>query len=173
MSLSSAAVSVVWRDDITDAQVLAFGATSPFSGVGTITIGSGFGVGSGWVLTANHVLTTGRTGTFVLPGLGSWTIAGAYRFAGPGVSVGRLTGFTTTGLFTPTLNLTPYRPNQPVVSTGFGLSPTQSSDTYNDDGKRRGLYTVSLGISYFSSSSTGRATPSRIGSTRRAIQARC
>ena len=162
-AVSASAPAVVWRNDIDDADVLAFGNTSQFIGVGELVDAGGTGTyigrgnGFGWVLTANHVLTNGETSAFRLPGLGTWQLNNTYRIPGTDVSIARLVNFNL-DIFAPQLNTAPIDAGALFVSAGFGLSREESLDDYNDDGRRRGYQSRLTGIETRTSSSTGPGT---------------
>ncbi|TWU48719.1 Trypsin [Rubripirellula tenax] len=63
------ASAVVWRDDLTDAEVQELARQGQFAGVGTVSGGgTGSAIAPGWVLTARHVVGNGSRVTFRLDG---------------------------------------------------------------------------------------------------------
>lgn len=68
--LSQSADAVIWRDDLSDAEVRELAAQGQFAGVGTVTGGgTGVAIAPGWVLTARHVVDNGRAVTFRINGV--------------------------------------------------------------------------------------------------------
>lgn len=147
---ASSASAVVWRNDRTDAQMLAFGADARFAGVGQLFVGGGFGSatylgfgnGSHWLLTAKHVIGTGQTGTFKFFGGPSFGVTGTIGLAGVDISVAKITGWNLSApLYS--LNMGATVPGTHIVSAGYGGScPESQAGNYNFDDKRRGFETL-------------------------------
>lgn len=68
----ASAWAVVWRDDLTDAEVLALAQQGQFAGVGVVRTGGSYATGTAiarrWVLTAKHVVGNGESVSFELDG---------------------------------------------------------------------------------------------------------
>ncbi|MGB7325152.1 MAG: trypsin-like serine protease [Rubripirellula sp.] len=66
------AFAVIWRNDLTDAEVQELAMQGQFAGVGTVSVGGSIGTGTaiapGWVLSARHVVGNGNSVTFRLDG---------------------------------------------------------------------------------------------------------
>lgn len=145
--------AIVWRNDISGATVLNYGAGSRFQGVGSVNVGGGFGTGTflgigtggqAWGISAKHVITTGNTGTFTFQDGGNYTISQAIGFAGVDVSVFKINGWNR-NVFTPTLNTTGvYTIGTQFDSAGYGGHGAEGSlgGGYGFDIKRRGMQTV-------------------------------
>jgi len=103
--------AIVWREGRTNAEMIAFGNTNRFLGVGKVNVGGGFGTGTflgigtggqAWGISAKHVITTGNTGSFTFADGGSYGISQAIGFAGVDVSIFKITGWNR-NVYTPTL----------------------------------------------------------------------
>lgn len=155
-ALSSGAHAVVWADDITNTTVRNFAVNdSRFSGVGEVDFGGFFGTGTylgtgngtSYILTANHVLGMGKTGTFTL-GAQTLSVTGAYLY-GADVMVAKVnTAIPATvlaSLFQPALNTLPITATAGlnVVSAGVGGYRAQSSNNTRYDYVKRAFQTVS------------------------------
>lgn len=67
---SRPASGVVWRDDLTDAVVIALAKQGQFGGVGIISLGgTGIAIAPGWVLTARHVVGNNNRVSFQIGGV--------------------------------------------------------------------------------------------------------
>ena len=130
---------------------MAFGNDPRFIGVGAISTGGtgtyiGRGNGFGWVLTANHVIGTGETGSFYLPNLGTWSLNNTYRIPGTDVSISRLVNFNL-DIYAPTLNTSStLATGTDFISAGYGYNRSQSSNTYDEDSNRRGFQSKVAGF---------------------------
>lgn len=150
ITLCSFAPAIVWRNDISEQQVLNLGANSMFSGVGLLSVEDwtgtgtfiGYGHGYAWGITAKHVITTGQAGTFSFEDGRSYTIDQAYGLAGTDISLFRIAAFTASA-FTPTLNLgSTFVTGTNLQSAGYGRHGAEGSDptfTWDSDDKRRGM----------------------------------
>lgn len=151
--VAASAPAVVWRNDITDAQVLTFGNDPRFVGVGQVDTLLGFGTGTyighgngaGWILSANHVITAGEAGTFRLPGYGTFDISETFRIPDTNISVSRLVNFEVS-IFAPALISTGVSLGTDFVSAGFGGSRPESGGTLEFDGQRRGFQSRTAGF---------------------------
>lgn len=151
MALAASSQAIVWRNDISEATVLAFGNDARFQGVGKVNVGGGYGTGTflgigtggqAWGITAKHVITTGNTGTFTFEDGGSYAISQAIGFTGADVSIFKINGWNR-NVFTPTLNTTGvYTIGTDLDSAGYGGHGAQGSATsWAYDNKRRGMQT--------------------------------
>lgn len=149
--LAPTSKAVVWSNELSDATMIAYGQDARFAGTGKLTVGGSFGTasflgisrtGEAWGITAKHVADTGDSGSFFLPGLGTYTISSTTGFAGLDVSVFKINGWNqnlpskrlhTSGVYTPGTRF---------YSAGFGGNRPESGNTYDFDNNRRGFQTV-------------------------------
>ncbi len=149
--LSPISQAVVWSNELTDANMIAFGQDVRFAGTGRLSIGGSFGTGSflgisrtgeAWGISAKHVVDTGDTGSFFLPGLGTYSISNATGFAGKDVSVFKINGWNqnlpSRRLYTSGV----YTVGTRFYSAGFGGNRPESGNTYDFDNNRRGFQTI-------------------------------
>jgi fibronectin-binding autotransporter adhesin len=96
MLLPERAGAIVYRNDLTESTFTGLAAQNQFSGVGTVADAAGNEYGTGtviapdWVLTATHVVTSGGTASFGLPGLSSAS-GTVYSYGGGDISLIHLT----------------------------------------------------------------------------------
>lgn len=121
--LSQPADAVIWRNDLSDAEVRQLAAQGQFAGVGTVTGGgTGVAIAPGWVLTARHVVDNGRAVTFRLNGV---NYAGtSVSQAGSDLALIRLNANQQLPASTPFISPNPGHPvvNQLVWKVGWGQS---------------------------------------------------
>lgn len=148
--LSSA---IVWRNDITEATVLNYGASAKFAGVGKVDLGGWFGTGTflgigtggqAWGISAKHVITTGNTGTFRMSNGGTYSITQAIGIAGTDISIFKIAGWNR-NVFTPGLHDNGiYTTGTQLDSAGYGGHGAQGSlgGNWQYDNQLRGMQTV-------------------------------
>ncbi|MEA3211957.1 MAG: fibronectin-binding autotransporter adhesin [Chthoniobacter sp.] len=138
--------AIVYRDDLTDAEVKALASQPQFSGTGIISGSSGTGTGvaiaSDWVLTAKHVVTGGSSATFFYAGGNQ---AGTvFLDASTDLALIHLSSALPSTLSFITPNQNRSDDNRLVWPVGYGTWGNVSSQPYNSlDGARRAGTNVS------------------------------
>jgi hypothetical protein len=131
--LTANAYGVVWNSQVTDQDVLDFGNSTDFQGIGQVSFatspnGAGFGTGTfigfgdgyAWGITANHVVDGASGITFNFADGRSYDILQTY-FIDQDVSIFRMATFAS-GVFAPTLNPAgAFSLGEDVQSAGYGL----------------------------------------------------
>lgn len=150
-AIPASGLSVVWNNNITNQDVLNFGASAHFQGIGQISgyfsgeegFGTGtfigFGNGYAWGLTANHVTDGISNPSFGFADGRNYKIDQTYHIA-QDVTIFRMATFAS-GVYTPTLTTTgAFTIGQDVESAGYGLYGPQGTpdNRLGFDNLRRG-----------------------------------
>jgi hypothetical protein len=142
------ASAVVWNNQITNEQTLAFGNDPRLRGVGWLVgrgTGSFLGVsrdGIAWGISAKHVVDTNDTARFRVGDDGEFDIANAVGYAGSDISVFQILGWNLSLANKKLHTSGNYTAGTRFISAGYGNHGPENWTSQSFDARRRGFETV-------------------------------